>query len=152
MSFLKSFRIFFRSILLRKECLPNTVLPSEQISRFILDPRHMKNGLKAAAFIPKEDRLSVYRTVGYTEKKIWDVAYKYVTSLRADGKAVLARADIGAVSFTDVGLAFDANGEPHPRHADVINWPADKAEKKQKALELIQKLPKLIPIANVETN
>ena len=100
--------------------------------------------IKAAAFVPRDDRLSVYRVKNYAQKKIWDVADKFVTALRSDGKEVLARVDTVAKTYTNIGLSFDANGNPHPRHADVINWPNDKAGKKQKALELLQKHPTLV--------
>jgi hypothetical protein len=27
-------------------------------------------------------------------------------------------------------IKFDANGVPHPRHVDLVNWPADKHARK----------------------
>jgi len=51
-----------------------------------------------------------------------------------------ARATGDAGQFLNQGLSFDANGDPHPRHADVIGWPAEKHAQKNVAREIADKL------------
>jgi hypothetical protein len=51
-----------------------------------------------------------------------------------------ARGTVDAGQFFNQGLSFDANGDPHPRHADVIGWPAEKHARKDVAREIADKM------------
>jgi len=51
---------------------------------------------------------------------------------------LLARADIKVSSVTKTGLEIDADDIP-PRHANIVDWPAEDSEIKLRAIELAEK-------------
>ena len=121
------------------DSLPVVVDLQENISRFIFEKRHVSNGkAKPEAFKPssKTSNLSVYRTTSLTEQDIWGIAREYVENRRADGKQMIARGDLSAQHYNEQSLQFDADGAPHPRHANVVNWPSEKSQIKMIAAEL----------------
>ena len=42
--------------------------------------------------------------------------------------------------MTNLGLGFEVNGEPYPRHADIVGWHDDKNQRQMKALDLANKM------------
>ena len=53
----------------------------------------------------------------------------------ADGLQVSAYGPAKAI--LEAGLTFDADGKPHPRHANVIGWdPLEKHVRKQQAVNI----------------
>jgi len=138
---LRRFWRFLLSIFVGADHLPDRVLPEEPVSRFILDKdqfRQERGFIYPAAFLPskKTANTSVYRVESLPETRIWQLAEKFVTALRADKKRVLARADIKAKTAFHQDLAIQPDRLPHPRHANIINWPTDRSAQKAKALEL----------------
>ena len=123
--------------------LQTIVNPSERISRFILNSKHISSSghPKSAVFIPSKRTkdISVYRTSDVPEVEIWDIASQYVEKLREDQKKVLARADLPAKNYFDASLQFDPNGYPHKLHANVINWPSEEMEIKRMSVEFANK-------------
>jgi hypothetical protein len=51
---------------------------------------------------------------------------------------MLGRADFNSSVVFKEGLKLRATLLPHPRHADLTEWPQDKAHQKDKALALAQ--------------
>lgn len=42
----------------------------------------------------------------------------------ANQRIAKARGECAAAAMIAEGLSFDADGKPHPRHANVVGWPA----------------------------
>ena len=98
-----------------------------------------KNGrARYTSFIPskKTRNISVYRIENCNERRIWLLGDVFVAPIRK--LDVLARADLQSDLAFDEGLSIVADPSPHPRHAVVTNWPADKAQIKIKAMALAQ--------------
>ncbi len=112
------------------------VAPSETLSRFILQRNHYRpsdNQVKYAAFLPHNNKTSVFRTSGIAESEVWDIGDKEVAEKR--GKSILGRADITAYHVLSRGLKV-IPFEPPVRHANITEWPREESKQKQIALEL----------------
>ncbi len=126
------------------------VSPDERITRYILNKRHIKpeNGeIKADAFLPTkpkpglpERQTSIYRTIDCEEIEIWSIGEQYVAN-PGKNRFVLARGDLLAQTVYSQDLRIVPRPSPHPRHADIVNWPnEDSSEhRKMKAVLLAQK-------------
>lgn len=104
---------------------------NEPISRFLTDEDEFNSNtnpprVRHSAFKLPRDRnnLSAYRTKGWDNPTIWDIARRFVTERRADRKNVLARAELPAHVYNDLKLTLNPNGNPHPRHVDIEGWPS----------------------------
>jgi len=115
------------------------VCPNERITRFLTQQKwfnHKTDNVSPQAFSPRTPKppstiakTSVYRTEGCNDDEVWLIGEKYVTEKRQDGQRVLARADVSAdVILSSAGLLIEPAPTPHPRHADIVNWP-DSREK-----------------------
>ncbi len=123
--------------------------PEERLSRFILTKRHfsrMHQKVKVQAFKPHdpssehpERQHSVYRTDDCSEEEIWSLGDEYVTRLRPDHKPILGRGDIKCKEVLEQDLLVVSAPVPHPRHANIVNWPEDESLREAKALELSRK-------------
>ena len=121
----------------------------EPISRFLLSGRffNVNAGIvRPPAFKPtnpKEDQperqTSVYRTEGWAEGEIWIIGDQYVTQLHRDRLPVLARADLEAEDILTVDLRIVPDPIPHPRHANIVNWPDDQEKRQLKVVLLANK-------------
>lgn len=82
---------------------------------------------------------STHRIAGLTDIQIWKLGYSCVENL-AEGRAVKA-SGIGKFALaTGQDLALDVNGEPYPRHVDIVNWPEDKDARLMRATEMADQL------------
>jgi len=110
--------------------------PSEDLTKFIFNRSQfspLSNRVKYSVFIPPSNRrLSVFRISGLSECDVWGIG-ETVGTQRA--LPLLARANIKAVSVTEIGLEIDADDVP-PRHASIIGWPKEASAIKLKAIEL----------------
>lgn len=73
--------------------------------------------------------MSVYRVDSVTASEIWDICAKYVDD-HSVSRIAKARGTCVANSMVLEGLSFDPDGDPHPRHVNVIGWPGAKHEQK----------------------
>ena len=94
MQYLERFWRFLRATFLLLDWAPRTISPNERISRFIPDERWIKktNGMVSpAAFMPskKTNDISVYRTSGCNESRIWLICHYFVDRRRRDNKRML---------------------------------------------------------------
>lgn len=111
----------------------------EPITRFLTQVKWFNPRTKhvaGQAFKPKAPkppsttfRTSVYRTEDCSGNETWSIGERYVTANRTDGQQVLARADIQAGAILHEGLLVEPVPVPHPRHADIVNWP-DRPEQR----------------------
>ena len=134
---------FLLGIFLRVDWVPRKVSTDERISRFILSRHWIKreNGAVApAAFMPssKTGDTSVYRTTGCSERRVWLLGELFVERKRADRRKILARADVSSDLVFREGLHIRPRLRPHPRHAEIMNWPDEKARQKYKSLAIAQ--------------
>jgi hypothetical protein len=134
---------FLRATFLLLDWAPRNVSPDERISRFIPSERWMnrtKSLVYPAAFMPSKRTkdISVYRTSGCSENRIWLIGFFFVERKRRDRRRVLGRADVSSNLVFREGLKCQPRLLPHPRHAALTDWPDDKTLQKDKALALAQ--------------
>jgi hypothetical protein len=127
--------------LLKFDSVPAVVSSGERITRFVFFNRHIKNGNTSfAAFLPNaKGETSVFRTNRCTEKKVWLLGELFVARARKDGRPVIARADVNSETILDENLKIVSTPDSHPRHADICNWPDERARQRIKAMALAQK-------------
>ena len=138
-TYLLQFWRFLQATFLKFDRIPSLVSASEPISRFILSRDHFKSSrVSFAAFMPspKTMDVSVYRTLGCGERKIWLLGDLFVAAKRKDNRSILARADLASQLILNEGLDIIPAPSPHPRHANVTRWPGDKPQQKIKAMGL----------------
>ena len=82
--------------------------------------------MKPQAFHPAPDdhKTSVFRVQGLKEPKIWKLGEIYVARPRC--KELHARADLSVADVVTIGLRVESK-EPPRRHANIIDWPAEKS-------------------------
>ena len=101
--------------------------PSETITRYIFERSHFAPNnarVKPKALEPAADKLaSVFRIIGLTNEKIWELGTEFVEPLR--GRPSLARADILISNVNRLELQVNQS-EPPPRHADIAGWSDEK--------------------------
>ena len=129
--------------------LPSAVAPDERITRYLVDKKHFKpekDEIKVDAFLPPkpkpelpERQTSVYRTINCAETEIWSIGDRYVEN-REKKRFILARADLLAQTVYSQDLRIVPHPLPHPRHANIVNWPNEESpeHRKVKALLLAQ--------------
>ena len=111
--------------------------PSETLSRFVVYNKWIRssiNKVKYVAFTPdQKGDTSVFRISGITNNDIWDIGDREVAPKR--NRPILGRADINTAIVISNELKVIPS-EPPERHADITDWPEEKSEQKQIALEL----------------
>lgn len=143
MSYLGQFWRFLQATFLKLDRLPGSVSHAERISRFIFHKKYInetKGWVSHAAFMPSTatKNTSVYRTSSCIEGRIWLIGDLFVARKLKPPRDLLARADVQADIILNEGLAIVAKPSPHPRHAEVTNWPDDKPQQKIKAMVLAE--------------
>jgi hypothetical protein len=114
------------------------VSSDELLARFIIFSRHFRpsdNTVKPDAFVPHPQvELSVTRHRAATQDELWQEGRRVAAFRTA---TLYGRADVAANTFEskDLTVAEKPIAE-NPNHADVIDWPADKAAQKMKAREI----------------
>jgi len=92
----------------------------------------------------KNGETSIYRTTGITDSEIYKIGQKYVRE--KIGRSIKGHAEIVTSEIIKHELAVKADPSPHPRHANIIDWPEDKTKQRIIAVELADKaLLHLIP-------
>lgn len=92
--------------------------------------------MKYGAYMPAEKtgKASIYRTSDLGEKEIWEIGQEFVA--KPTMRILRARGDTAAAVIMDTGLNIIPDFAPHPRHADIDNWPSPKDKKKLLAIEI----------------
>ena len=120
--------------------LAEPVSPAEKLARYLLDKSKFastKSRVKANAFAPPPDGdVSVYRIDALSETEIWEIGQAFVAAVL--DKPLRARADLSASDVFQAGLLVEAAPNPHPRHANITDWPPSKDKQLQIAAELAE--------------
>lgn len=118
--------------------LPDTVSPSEQLSRFIYQKSYYRPSDKTVrynAFMPNQrGETSVYRTTDLTSQQVYEIGQRHVAE--AVGKSLLGRADVISSIILGRNLTVEPRPTPHYRHANIVGWPEDKSKHKEIALQI----------------
>lgn len=106
------------------ELLPSPeVRPEEPIARHCRHGSSMRKGEGRAhfsVFLPDAEReLSVVRSEGISEDDLRSIGALHV------GQDLKGHATVSASVILDRGLNIHPDGDPHPRHANVLNWDED---------------------------
>jgi hypothetical protein len=94
--------------------------------------------VKPAALLPQWNEYrrrfetSIHRTEGLRPDQIWAIGYRYVEKTRR----IRGRGHCQASLVTKQALHFDVNGEPYPRHVDVVGWPDEEDAQLMRATEI----------------
>lgn len=114
------------------------VPPDEAVTRFVFDSGHLRAGaprIKYSAFLPpRSGKLSVYWVSGMPDAEIWSICALQVTP--AKGKPVRLRGDFNSLMAYRQQLRIEVDGNPHPRHANIVGWDADSTKARLQALRL----------------
>jgi hypothetical protein len=117
--------------------LSEMIVETEPLSRYILNKAYLRadGSVRWNAFIPtKSGETSVYRIFALSEYEIWKLGKEYVANHQQ--KQLLGRADFTCHDVIEIGLAAVSAPHPHPRHANLTRWPAEKPEQRLFAMKL----------------
>ncbi len=116
----------------------------ETVSRFLLSRKNYgkeKRSVHFRAFIPnKHGQTSVYRITGISDSEIWRIGEVFVLNpinQKNGSRTLHGRGDIKAKDVIDVNLTLKPNPNPHPRHAEILDWPSDPIAQQQAATDLV---------------
>jgi hypothetical protein len=124
------------------------VAASECFTRFIFSKSHFareKGRVKAQALLPifnqesQRWETSTHRIDGLGPQQIWELGYRHVENAQ-ESRTIKARASGRYAAATSRGLTLDVNGDPFPRHVDIVGWSADKSDRMMKATEIADEL------------
>jgi hypothetical protein len=103
------------------------------LSRFLTHKNHFSSTrVKPSAFMPKNQKLSVFMTDNLAAEEIWILGMKYVTP------NIYGRAELANTIISKIGLRVEQDDMPK-RHAHITGWPNQKSEQKLYALKLAEK-------------
>ena len=75
---------------------------------------------------------SVKSAINFSINEIWDIGQKYVA--KPTNRTLHAKGEFKAKVIRNVGLDVVPDTAPHPRHANIVNWPSGKSEQQMLAL------------------
>ncbi len=90
--------------------------------------------MKPAAFMPHRGETSVFRVDGLSNEEVWHIGLHFVGSTRRE--VLKGRADLQVADVHAIKLKVEPDITPHPRHANIIEWPEEKHEQKMLAVRL----------------
>jgi hypothetical protein len=120
--------------------LPEVVDDAEDLARFLTSSSHFSaNGVKHAAFLPKEGETSVFRHGSEPRGQLWQIAAQIPGPRTLHGAAIVKARYVRAAGLDVVAK------EPPLRHANIVGWASSafdpemgKAERKEQALLIAQ--------------
>lgn len=95
-----------------------------------MNKKYIRNDLSVRhnLFLPAKDgSLSVYRIDGLERSEVVAIGTKYVAEQRE--MLLLGCANVNASVPLENGLRILGTETPHPRHANITNWPGGSADK-----------------------
>jgi hypothetical protein len=118
--------------------LEEEVSPSESVARFITQKSYYRPSNRTVrhnAFMPNRDgETSVYRIIDLDDKEIFEIGHRFVADEMK--KPLMGRADIMVSKILERDLRVEPDPKPHPRHANIVDWPEDESKHKLIALEI----------------
>lgn len=119
--------------------LTSIVSPTESLGRYLPQRAYYsiaKNSVKPQAFMPPLDlRLSVFRIDGLQLEEIWKIGQREVIDASPQPRELYGIADVKALKVQENDLEVEPDNIP-PRHANIIGWPEEKAQRMLIAQEL----------------
>ncbi|MEK6749543.1 MAG: hypothetical protein AABY83_10100 [Pseudomonadota bacterium] len=116
---------------------PEQVPAEEKLARYVFQSNHLRQDgtVKPDAFVPHpKANLSVTRHIGLNEGQLRDIGIHIAVQRQ---KRLLGRSDINASAFLSQGLrVLSAPVAGNPNHANVEDWPTDKAAQKSIAQQI----------------
>lgn len=112
--------------------LPSGVQRDEPLSSFVFRPEHVikkTNSIHHSRLMPrrrykgnKSSRLetSVCRSQNLSGAQVWEICSTFFD--KHAPKPAIGRGVGPADVVFAVGLAFDADGDPYPEHANIVGW------------------------------
>jgi hypothetical protein len=85
----------------------------------------------------REGETSIYRIDNLSDTEIIEIGTQYVANVL--GKPLLGRAEILVSEVLEQNLEVVPAPNPHPRHANITNWPDERDASRMIALELSNK-------------
>ena len=82
----------------------------------------------------RDGETSVYRTANLTGEQIYEIGRVHVTG--SLGKPLLGQAGVISSVVFGLNLTVEPKPTPHPRHANIVGWPADASKHKEIALQI----------------
>ena len=82
----------------------------------------------------RDGEMSVYRTIDLDDPDIFEIGQHYVADIQ--NKPLLGRADIKALKILEKDLSVISDPDPHPRHANIVDWPEEREKYRLIAVEL----------------
>ena len=143
--FLRKFFGYFSGSIDRGESLPERVADGESLCRFIFSDKMFSSRnrrVKHHAFSPKGKEVSVFRTVSLEEGEIWKLGRERAGEIRGNPRA---RADLFARAVRQARLNVLSAPRPHPRHANIVDWPAEKELQQRAKMELANASTLVLP-------
>lgn len=114
------------------------VSPAESVARFITQKSYYRPSnltVRHNAFMPNRDgETSIYRIVGLNDEDIFEIGRLFVADEMK--KPLIGRADIVVSRILERQLRVEPDPSPHPRHANIVDWPEDKSKHRLIAIEL----------------
>ena len=118
--------------------MEESIKSSEPLSRFITEKSYYRPSDKTVrhnAFMPNRDgETSVYRIIGLGDPEIFEIGQRFVADKR--NKPLLGRADINVLKILEKELKVISDPDPHPRHANIVDWPEEREKYRLIAVEL----------------
>jgi len=118
--------------------LEEELSPSESVARFITQKSYYRPSnltVRHNAFMPNRyGETSVYRIIDLDDEKIFEIGQRFVADEMK--KPLMGRADIVVSKIFERDLKIEPDPKPHPRHANIVDWPEDESKHKLIALEL----------------
>ena len=128
----KALKEFLAKVLFRRV---SSVSTEEITGRFIFSSSHFNSlGAKYAAFMPRNGETSVFCISSISNDEIWDIGVNHVGKNMEP--SLKARADIICGRVQEIGLDVISETSTHPLHANIINWPIERDEKLELAIDL----------------
>jgi len=111
-------------------------MAEESISRFLFSSNHFNTqNVKYGAFMPAPDgHASVIRISQINEHEIHLIDSTVVS--KSPDRLSKGRADFIADEAFKLGLKIEVDTKPHPRHANLTNYPSEKSLQKLQAMQL----------------
>jgi hypothetical protein len=105
----------------------------EKVARFVFDRDHLlSTGARWKAFEPsrRDNTTSVFVVDGLDRDAIWELA-----DTTRVGQQAVADAELSPLDVREIKLRLEIDNDP-PRHAAIVDWPAEKAQIKAMAQAL----------------
>jgi hypothetical protein len=143
--FLRKFFVYFSGSTDRGEPLPERVADDESLCRFIFSDKmfsSINRRVKHHAFSPKGNEVSVFRTVSLEQDDIWKMGQLQAGGARGNPRA---RADLLTRAVRKARLNVLSAPKSHPRHANIVDWPAEKELQQRAKMELASASTLVLP-------